>query len=86
MSNNNEEYVFLVEQFNAYMKSVKQTTMETYQESLGTRHELAARTAANCVNSLFIRWSSAYDAVKKGDEAVFPDKVEVKREETEDDK
>lgn len=86
MSENNEEYVFLVEQFNIYMKQVKQKTMETFQESVGTKHELAARTAANCVNSLFNRWSKAYDSVKSGQEVHFPDKVGVKKEEIEDDK
>lgn len=82
MSDNNEEYMILVEAFNDYMKKVKQSTAETFQLSTGTQHELAARTASNCVNSIFIRWSKAYDAVKKGEEASFPSSVSIKKNES----
>lgn len=82
MSENNEEYMILVEAFNEYIKKVKQTTMETFQESTGTKYELTARTAANCVNSIFIRWSKAYDAVKKGEQASFPSEVGIKKNES----
>ena len=77
---NLEVYKILCEEFNKYLQNVKKVCMESYQENIGTPHELASRTAANCISGISNRWETAYNNVIGGEAYEFPQNVSITRE------
>lgn len=73
-------FKILCEEFNKYLTNVKKVSMESYQESIGTAHELATRTAANCVTAISNRWEAAYKNAIGGTEFDFPENISITKE------
>lgn len=78
---NLEVYKELAEQFDNYLVNVRRTCMQTLKENEGTRHEAAARTAAQFASDLYNRWENAYQAAIDGATYEFPNEITVEKEE-----
>jgi predicted Zn-dependent protease len=72
-------------EFEKYLSNVRNTCIAEFQKMKGTRHELAARTAAQLASDLYRRWAEAYDAAVRGTQYSFPSEITVEKEEETDD-